>query len=246
MIDGYFDLTTGAILVKVRAFSPQNSLAIANAVIDAAIARVSEMREQARADELRGAESDLAKAEARVTKTRQELNDIRDREGMFDPQQRVGAVSSTGDFLRNDIAQVQALLRADSQLMSPNAPTLPVLRQRIAAEQEQLRQIDASIASKGRSDKSGDLSAVVHRFNEAQSVENFAELAYQNAQQSLDVARTTADREQLFLVNYVKPSRPQISLYPNKTKAIGTIGAFSFIAWFIMIIAIASLREHKL
>ncbi len=246
MISAYFDLTTGAILVKVRAFSPQDSLDIANAVIEAAQARISEMREQARKDELRGAEGDVAKAEARVIETRQALSEMRDKEGIFDPVQRVTAVSTAGDTLRSDIAQMEAAERSYSKTLASDAPTIMILQKRIEAEKAQLKQLDASIATTANSTKGEELSAVVHRFNEAQAQETFAETAYQNALSALDLARTTADRQQLFLVNYIKPSKPQISLYPNRALSIATIAAFSFIAWFITILVVASLREHTI
>ena len=244
MVDPYFDITTGAIDIKVRAFTPQDSLDIANAIIENAMKRVSDTRDQSRKDELRGAQSDLAEAERRVSQARVELRQLRERENIFDPQQRVVSVSTTADKLRDDIATMQTEIRALSATMAHDAPTILVLQNRIAASTAQLKQVEAEITDKGQS--AGALTSVVNRFNEISAKASFAETAYQSALQALAIARTTADREQLFLVNYVKPSMAELSVYPDKFRSIATVFAFSLAAWFLATILIASLRDHAI
>ena len=127
-IDPFFDLTTGAINVEVRAFSAQDSLDIANAAIDAASKRISDMRDKAREDELRGAKSDVLEAERRVVQTRKDLREIRDREHIYDPAQRVTAVQTTADRLRDDIAGMEVESRSLGASMAPGSPTMLVLQ----------------------------------------------------------------------------------------------------------------------
>jgi capsular polysaccharide transport system permease protein len=244
MVYAYFDLTTGAIDVQVRAFTPKDSLDIANAVINNATKRISDMRDQARNDELRGARDELAATEQRVIKTRAALHEIRNRENIFDPQERVGAITTTADKLRDDIAGMEAEARALGTTMTPDSPAMTVLRNRIAASKAQLKQVEAEITNNDTDN--GVLTAVVNRFNEANAEESFAETAYQGALQSLELARNTADREQLFLVNFVKPSLPQTSIYPDTGKSIATVAAFALVIWLMICILIQSIRDHAL
>ena len=244
MVDPYFDLTSGAIDIKVRAFAPQDSLDIANAVIQSAMQRISETRDQARKDELRGAQSDLAVAERRVTLARKELRDIRDREHIYDPTQRVTAVQTTADKLRDDIAGMQTVARSLSTTMAKDSPTMLVLLNRIEASKEQLKQVESEITNNDIN--KNVLTGVVNRFNEVNAAESFAEAAYQTASQALLVATTTADREQIFLVNYVKPSIPELSIYPEKVKSIATVFAFALVAWILATLLIESIRDHAL
>jgi len=244
MIDSYFDLTTGGIYVKVRAFTPQDSLDIAKAVIEAADKRVSDMRDQARADELRGAKAEVAASEARVVRSRKELRDLRDKEAVFDPAHNVAAVSATADKLRDDMAEMEAEARALGVTMAADSPAMLVLQNRIAADKAQLKQVEGQITDGGKSDNV--LAAVVNRFNEAQAEEGFAEQAYQSALQALETAIAAADREELFLVTYVEPSKPEVSVYPDKWKGIGAAIAFAMVAWLLTIIVIQSVRDHTL
>lgn len=238
----YFDLTTGAIDVQVRAFTPQDSLNIANAVLKNASQRVSDMRDKARADELRAATQDVASNERRVVKARETLRELRNNENIFDPTERVTAVSTTADKIRDDIAGMEAQERAFASDMSPNSPVLTVLKARIAASKAQLKIVEDQITNKlGGKDV---LAAVVNRFNEATAEESFAENAYQGALQALELARNTANREQVFLVNYIKPSLPQTSIYPNVPKSVALVAAFALIAWLLLSIVIQSIRDH--
>lgn len=238
----YFDLTTGTIDVQVRAFTPQDSLDIANAVLKNASQRVSDMRDKARADELRAATQDVASNEKRVIEARATLRELRNKENVFDPTERVTAVSTTADKIRDDIAGMEAQERAFAADMSPDSPVLTVLKTRIAASKAQLKIVEDQITNKvgGKN----VLSAVVNRFNEATAEESFAENAYQGALQALELARNTANREQVFLVNYIKPSLPQASIYPNVGKSVALVAAFAFVAWLLLSIVIQSIRDH--
>ena len=54
------------------------------------------------------------------------------------------------------------------------------------------------------------------------------------------------DREQLFLVNYVKPSIPEMSIYPQMGTSIAAVLAFAAVAWLLSVILIESIRDHAL
>lgn len=244
MVYAYFDLTTGAIDVQIRGFTPTDSLNIANAVIKNASQRISDMRDQQRADELRSAQNDVANAEKRVIEKRAELHALRDKENIYDPTERVTAVSTTADKLRDDIAGMEAQERAFASYMAPDSPVLSVLKSRIAGTKTQLKAVEGEITSKTGGENL--LASVVNRFNEVNAEESFAEGAYQSALQALELARNTANREQIFLVNYVKPSLPQMSLYPNTIKSIAFVAIFALIAWLLLAIVIQSVRDHIL
>ena len=244
MIDAYFDLTTGIINVKVRAFTPQDSLDIAKAVTEFSEKRVSEMRNMARDDELRGAKAEVAHAEERVAKARKALHDLRDTEQVYDPQHTVSAVTVTADKLRDDIAGMEAQAKSLGKTMSLSSPAMDVLETRIAATKAQLANVEAQITDKSKSDSV--LAAVVNRFNQAQSEETFAENAYQASLSALETAVTTADRDELFLVPFVDPAIPDLSVYPDTLRGIATVMGFALVAWLLASLVIQSVRDHAL
>jgi capsular polysaccharide transport system permease protein len=261
MVDPYFDLTTGSIRVIVRAFTPQDSLDIANAVIAIARKRVSDLFDQSRSNVLLASEVDVRGAEMRVLETRKKLETLRQAEHVYDPQQRVAAVSLTGDKLREDMTMQEAMLRQlQAGNVDPSLPAAVVIKSRIEADKAQLDKLQASItgsafeasSSANASQKASgagpknapELNAVVTRFLEAQSEEEFAEKAYQNAMAELDTEKSMIAREQLFLVNFVQPQLPQMSNYPNRWRSIAVAAAFALLIWAIAALVLQSIRDH--
>jgi capsular polysaccharide transport system permease protein len=61
---------------------------------------------------------------------------------------------------------------------------------------------------------------------------------------ALETARLQAIRQQLFVVNVVRPNLPEYALYPKGTMMIATVFLAFLLAYCIGWLMIAGMREH--
>jgi capsular polysaccharide transport system permease protein len=61
---------------------------------------------------------------------------------------------------------------------------------------------------------------------------------------SLEQARNEAQRKQLYLERIVQPNKPDIAIEPQRIRSILTTFVVGLIAWGILSILVAGVREH--
>jgi capsular polysaccharide transport system permease protein len=81
-------------------------------------------------------------------------------------------------------------------------------------------------------------------YEELESERRFAENAYQHALEGLDRARSNADRQQIYIADFVQPSLPEEALYPRRLRALGVVFLIAFTVWAIGGLTIRSVRDH--
>jgi capsular polysaccharide transport system permease protein len=81
-------------------------------------------------------------------------------------------------------------------------------------------------------------------YEELASERRFAETAYQHALLRLDRARRDADRQQVYLATFVRPSLPEEPLYPRRLFSIGIVFLAAFAIWAIGSLIVQSIRDH--
>ena len=72
----------------------------------------------------------------------------------------------------------------------------------------------------------------------------FADKQLTSALASLEQARNEAIRKQLYLERIVQPSKPDVAMEPRRLRAVLTTMILGMIAWGILAILIAGVREH--
>ncbi|HZU91741.1 MAG TPA: hypothetical protein VE993_20990 [Stellaceae bacterium] len=241
--DASYDATDRSITVTVRAFTPRDALRVARGVLTAAERLVNDLSTRARHDALANAQKDLGNAERRLDAVLLRLRAFRDREGVVDPRQTANATESRAGRLRDELAQAQTELAVLEHYMSGDAPTLKLLRARITALTAEERSVAGEITSAEQS-RARILSRLMTSYEEIESERRFAETAYRHALQALDRARRDADRQQVYLATFVRPSLPEEALYPRRLLSIGVVFLAAFAIWAIGGLVVQSIRDH--
>lgn len=238
-----YDLSTGILTVKVRAFTAQDSFRLAEAVLEGSERLANEMTERGRRDFVRFAEAELVRAEARLQTARKALGDFRRQEGTFDP---VRVATSNADLLaklRSDLSSMQAEATALASALQPNAPVLQALTSRIKATERQLRLVEAE----GRRDGGGegtDMGSLVSRYAALEAEQGFAEKSYGVAVEALRSARSLADRQQVYLATFARPALAESARYPSRPAAIALVAGFALLAWMTGMLIVLGIRDH--
>lgn len=243
LVVSHYDLSTGILSVKVRAYTPQDSQRLAQAVLDGSERLANELTNRGRQDFVRFAEAEVQKAEQRLQTARNAMSDFRRTEGTFDPVRMATSNADLGAKLRADLSNLRAEAVALSASMQPSAPLVQTLNSRIRATEEQLRRVEGEAMRNGAG-ADGDMSSLIARYASLDSEQGFAEKSYGMAVEALRSARGLADRQQVYLATFARPALAESSQYPNRPTSILLVAGFATLIWITGLLIVLGIRDH--
>ena len=242
-VDPFYDPASGTVTVRVRAFSSTDALQLARAMVALSERLVNDLSMRARRDTAHHAETEVAQAEGRLQAVLGEIRAFREREGVIDPSEAAKASGLLAARLRDELVRANAALSSLKSYMRDDAPAVRVVKARIRALEIQQRVVARDISDPEKS-QAGGLSHLLASYEQLENERRFAETAYQHALLGLDQARADADRQQVYIANFVPPSLPEEALYPHRWRCVGMVALVSFTVWAIGGLVVQSVRDH--
>lgn len=244
MVRVTFDRSSGMMLVQVRAHDPETAQMLAQLIVRKSEEMINRLNATARIDAMRNAEADLEAALARLRAAREALAEFRARTQIVDPQAdiqaRMGVMSNFQQQLAETLVEYDLLSQtadANDPRVRQLARRIDAIRNRIRDERQNFTQLDVTIDDT-------DYPRLIAQFESLQVDQAFAEATYQAALTAMDAARSNASRQNLFLANFIQPTRAERAQYPQTTLLIGLSFFFSLMAWSVMALVYYSLRDR--
>jgi len=237
-----FDMYTGIISVKVRAFSSADAKTMGDHVMALTESVVNRISERARRNVVRDAEAEVARAEARLRLARAGIAKFRSEEGQVDPNAGAQGFSTTINQLEGELTRLKAELNQLTQTMSPSAPRVRVQQSRVDALEKQIDDEKIKIALKNRSGAA--ISSQLARYEELVTERDFATQTYTQSLSSLERARMDAERNQRYLAIVVSPRPAQDSEYPERARYSFLSFLALFAMWAVCSLVLGSIRDH--
>lgn len=232
------DTSSGISTLSVRSFRANDALAIATALLGDAEGLVNRMNDRARRDAIKVAQSEVDRAEQRITDVQAALTQFRLKQNTLDPTKTstglLDLISRMSQESASSKAQLSELIRT-----SPQSPQIPGLRNRIGA-------LDRQIAEEQRKIVGGD-SAIANSLGDYERLilsREFADKSLSSAIGSLEMARVEAQRQQLYLERVVEPNLADDALYPRRVVSIATVLLACLLIYGIGWLLVAGVREH--
>jgi capsular polysaccharide transport system permease protein len=242
-VSAFYEPSTSTVVVRARAFTPQESLQLAQAIVGAAERLVNQLSERARHDVLRHAEDEVAQAELRLKTALANIREFRDREGLIDPGKTADATATMAARLRDELVRSQADLSTLQTYMRDDSPVIKVLKARIHSLETERHGAVRELTDRG-SAMGNAPPRTLGVYEQLDSERKFAEIAYQHALETLDRARADADRQQLYVASFVPPRLPEEARYPRRWRSLATVALIAFALWGIGGLTLRSIREH--
>lgn len=238
IIDIEYDPTTSVSVLTVRAFSAKDSVDINERLLSMSERLLNTMNERSRHDLVDTAEREVRAAERQDLDATAALTEYRSTGQIMDPNGEAGIALTRIGRLRDDLLtaetqfdQVRRVSPANPQL-APLGANIDQLRRQIASESAALTGKNGSLNA-----KSGPLARL--------SLEkDFADRTLQAALGDLDSARTEAQRKHLYLERLVQPNLPDKAMEPHRIRGIFTVFLCGLLAWGVLSLIAASVREH--
>ena len=234
-----FDALTGIATLRARAFRPGDAELIAETLLEMGEAKVNAYSDRQRADTLKVAREEVARAEARVLSARQALTVFRDKEQSIDPGKSSAIVMDLVGKLEGQLAQTRTEITEAKTYLKPDNAKLVALQNRADALENQV------LTEKKRlTGGNASLAPVVAAYERLMLEREFSDKGYASAIVSQESARSEAMKQHFYLVRVVEPNLPEKALYPKRILTVVTLFVALCFAYGIGWLIISGIREH--
>jgi len=233
-----FDPTSSISVLRVRAFDPQHAQAINDLLLKLGERLVNNLNTRSRQDLIETAEIEVKVAEERARAAALALSGFRREGNVYDPDRQSAIQLQAVAKLQEELMGVEMQVRQLRQV-TPNNPQLPVLESRAKSLTQAITDAAAKVTGKGSS-----LASKAPAYDRLALEKIFADRQLSTALASLESARSEAQRKQLYLERLVQPNLPDESVEPRRLRSFISVLAASLIAWALITLVIASIREH--
>ena len=232
------DSTSSITALKVSAFTAADAARINDLLLQMSERLVNALNERARQDLIGYATSEVQNAEKSAKEAALMLSSYRNRQSVVDPEKQSALQLQGVSKLQEELIATRTQL-AQVRSVTPNNPQIPLLRNRADTLQVE---IDAETAKVTGGSKSLAGKAAIY---ERLALERtFADRQLASALISLETARNEAQRQQLYLERLVQPNTPDYPVEPRRIRSVIMVFVLGLLAWGILSLLVASVREH--
>lgn len=243
-LDTAIEAPSGIITVKVWAFSPEDSLRIAQAIVSLSEEMVNRLGERTRQDAIAQSQSELTRSEDRLRRARAAVRDLRNEVGVIDPQRTNEGIAKIIGDLQSDLVLIDQELATARRTFSPDAPQFALLEARRQATRESIAGLQGRLTDAAGTSKD-TLSAVMTRYDALDLERQIAERQYTAAAGAFEQARVAAERQGMYLATFVKPVLAQEADYPHRFWLPVAAALILCLAWLVIVSAFEIMRHLK-
>lgn len=239
MVGVQLDPVSSIATVTVRAFSAEEAQKINQHLIEMSEALVNQLNERGRQDMIRFAANEVAEAEKKARLAALTLARYRNEKGVIDPEKQSAIPLQQIAKLQDELIATKSQL-AQLQMLTRDNPQIPVLKKRIQMLESEIELESARVAGGGRS-----LASKAAEFQRLALEKEFADKQLASALVLLEQARNEARRQQLYLERIAQPNLPDAAMEPRRLRNILAVFVLGLIAWGVLSMLIAGIREHQ-
>ncbi|MDC6129027.1 hypothetical protein [Burkholderia gladioli] len=239
IVDIEFDSTSAIAKLQIRAYTAEGAEKINERLLEMSERLINRMNRRAVSDTVKFAQGEVDVAAAKAKDAAAALAAYRRTYTVFDPDRQSALQLQQVTALQTQMLAAQTQL-VQLQSISPKNPQIPVLQTNIANLEKQITAATSGVA--GGKNSLADKAAVYARM---QLDSQFADKQLASAMAALENARADAQRKQLYLERLVEPNTPDVAIEPKRLKSILEVFALGIIAWGILELLLAGVREHN-
>lgn len=233
------ETTSSITTLTVRAYTPQDARRFNEQLLEMAEATVNRLNTRGRQDLIRFAETEVTDAKENARAAALALSEYRNREGVVDPEKQAAVQLQMISKLQDEMIATRTQL-SQLRAFTPQNPQIEVLD---VQSRSLAREIDILLGKVAGDRKS--LSSSVAQYQRLQLESQFADKQLASSLASLEEARNEARRKQAYVERIVQPNLPDDALEPRRLRNILATLVLGVVAWGILTMLLAGVREHK-
>ncbi|EFO1300408.1 MULTISPECIES: sugar transporter [Enterobacteriaceae] len=235
------DDLSGVLTVELQAFDPAYGQRVVSLMLKESEGFINKLGHQVALEQLTFVEKEVDRAYQRVQDEKAKVLDFQNKHNLISPEStstaRLGVVSQ----IESELASQQAQLKQLQSYMRDTAPALISVKARAEALTEQLAQEKARLTGTDQD----AMNEVTARYMDVQTQATLAVDLYKSGLISLEQARVEAYRKLKHLLVVSQPSLAQDAEYPRRLYNLATIGVLLCLIYGLIVMGLATLREHQ-
>lgn len=243
-----FDMLTGLNTVEVYAFSPEESYALASAVMRLSETLVNSLGERPLRERVEFLTVQAEEASLEMDAARDRIREFRTTNLSFDPQSEAKLTDTLVGKLTDRYVNVTSQIAVLKSQLADDAPSILQLEEEARALADEIakarRQIADSSAALNGEGTAASYAEQLQRFEDLQLDLAIATSNYQAAEAALIGVRKQASQKQFYVLTYVRPTVAIVPEYPDipMTLAIAFFALMAF--WLVSTIIAKTIRDH--
>jgi capsular polysaccharide transport system permease protein len=261
-----YENSGGYLVVDISAFSPTDAKELATAIAKASDDMVSAVTDREKQDLVAFTESEMHRYEKEYDTATDNITKFREKYYDYDFSGAVTYLTGVVGALQTNLAEAQSNLHTAEGFLGETAPSVIVLKSRIAAIESQIaaeheglaspahRQPDVNsvagvppnaIASSNPAVRSDEpYSKIMAAYVALQQDQDFAKATLTNARHNYEAARLDAARKSAYVFSFIPPSLPQYPTDPDPKRYILTTIILSLIAYSCLSLLIGMFGDN--
>jgi capsular polysaccharide transport system permease protein len=211
-IDVQYDDYSGVLRIQAQAYDSKTAQEIVNFMVHEGEAHMNKIDHELASSQVRFLERQVKLAHGGLLDATHTLIDFQNRKGLMAPQATAESQNALIDKLEAQKVDVQTQIASLPPTLSPDQPTVVMLRNNLNALQKQIAQKRAELASPSK----GTLNYTVDEFQRLQMQVSFAQDMYKTALSALEKGRMDAARTLKMVSTLQAPTRPSYPMQPKR------------------------------
>lgn len=234
-----YDTTSSITTLAVRAYTPEDAHRFNRQLLEQSEALVNRLNDRGRRDLIGYAQAEVYEAQREAQRAAIALAGFRNRQGVIDPERQATVQLQMVSKLQDELIGARGQL---SQLKAtvPGNPQIRPLEVRIQGLEREIQQQLGLVAGSRRS-----LSAAAVQFQRLSLERELADKRLAASITSLLEARNEARRKQAYVERIVQPNVPDAPLEPRRIRSIFATFVLGLVAWGVLGMLLAGVREHR-
>jgi capsular polysaccharide transport system permease protein len=233
------DSTSSISTLTTSAFTAEDAVNANRKLLELSEILVNRINERGRQDMIKFATAEVTQAAAKAKAAGLQLTGYRNKNGVIDPERQATAQLLQITKMQDDLLATTTQL-AQLIAFTPANPQIPAMENRAKVLRAEIQKENANI--------NGNQASLVNKATDFQRLaidRDLAEKQLASALVSLESARNEALRQQVYLERIVQPSKPDIAMEPRRLRSIFATFMFGLLAWGVLGMLVAGVREHQ-
>lgn len=235
------DDTSGVLTIEFQAFDPAYGQRVVSLMLKESEGFINKLGHQVALEQLAFVEKEVNRAYQRVQDEKAKVLEFQNTHNLISPEStstaRLGVVSE----IEGQLAQQQAQLKQLQSYMKETAPAVISVQARVDALTQQLAQEKARLTG---TDKDA-MNEVTAQYMDVKTQATLAADLYKSGLISLEQARVEAYRKLKHLLVVSQPTLAEDAEYPRRLYNLATIGVLLCLIYGLIVMGLATLREHQ-
>lgn len=235
------DEISGVLTIELQAFDPAYGQHVVSMMLRESEGFINKLGHQVALEQLAFVEKEVNRAYKRVQNEKAKVLEFQNTHNLISPESTSSARLSVVSQIEGELASHQAQLKQLQSYMKETAPAVVSMNARVDALTKQLAQEKSRLTG---TDKDA-MNEITAQFMDVQTQATLAADLYKSGLISLEQARVEAYRKLKHLLVISQPSLAEEAEYPRRLYNLATIGVLLCLLYGLIVMGLATLREHQ-